>query len=48
MRAEAALRDKFRCSVEPTHGARWAAMWEMARYPDRIARTADLVAAFRP
>lgn len=45
---EAALREKFRRSVAPTHGARWAALWEMARHPDRLPRTAALFDAFRP
>lgn len=45
---EAALRDKFRRCVEPGFGARWAELWEMARHPDRVARGADLIAAFRP
>ncbi|MBL6454513.1 MmgE/PrpD family protein [Belnapia sp. T6] len=45
---ESALRDKFRRSVEPTHGDRWERMWDMARHPDRLASTAELFDAFRP
>lgn len=45
---EAALREKFRRSVEPSHGARWTTLWEMARHPERLASTAALVMAFRP
>ncbi|WP_052214745.1 MmgE/PrpD family protein [Belnapia sp. F-4-1] len=45
---EAALQEKFRRSVEPTHGARWAGMWEMARHPERIGAVAALFDAFRP
>jgi 2-methylcitrate dehydratase PrpD len=43
---ERALQEKFRRSVEPTHGARWEAMWDMARHPDRIPRASDLFSAF--
>jgi hypothetical protein len=45
---ERALQEKFRRSVEPTHGARWEAMWDMARHPDRIPRASDLFSAFEP
>ncbi|SDB18520.1 MmgE/PrpD family protein [Belnapia rosea] len=45
---EAALREKFRRSVEPSHGGRWERMWEMARHPDRLASTTELFDAFRP
>ena len=45
---EAALREKFRRSVEPTHGARWEAMWAMARHPERIGAASALFDAFRP
>ena len=44
---EPALREKFRRSVEPTHGARWDAMWEMARHPDRLPRVSALFEAFK-
>jgi 2-methylcitrate dehydratase PrpD len=45
---EAALREKFRRCVEPGFGARWTELWEMARHPDRVGRTSDMIAAFRP
>jgi len=45
---ETALREKFRRCVEPGFGARWAELWEMARWPDRVGQAADLIAAFRP
>ncbi|CAA9211237.1 MAG: hypothetical protein AVDCRST_MAG27-1225 [uncultured Craurococcus sp.] len=44
---EPALREKFRRSVEPTHGARWDAMWEMARHPDRLPGVSALFEAFK-
>jgi 2-methylcitrate dehydratase PrpD len=44
---ELALREKFRRSVEPTHGARWDALWEMARHPDRLPRVSALYEAFK-
>jgi 2-methylcitrate dehydratase PrpD len=44
---EPALREKFRRSVEPTHGERWDAMWEMARHPDRLPRVSALFEAFK-
>lgn len=45
---EAALRDKFRRCLEPAHGARWDALWAMARNPDALPDAACLFAAFRP
>jgi 2-methylcitrate dehydratase PrpD len=44
---ESALREKFRRSVEPTHGARWEGMWAMARHPDRIPNASTLFEAFQ-
>lgn len=45
---EAALRDKFRRCVEPGFGARWAELWDMARYVDRLSSIGTLFRAFRP
>jgi 2-methylcitrate dehydratase PrpD len=45
---EAALREKFRRSVEPTHGRRWEALWAMARNPDAVAEPGALFRAFAP
>ena len=46
--SESAMRDKFRRSTAPILGERWAALWEMARHPDRLGRTAALIDACRP
>jgi hypothetical protein len=45
---EAALRDKFRRCVEPAFGARWSALWDMARDIQALPRAAELFDAFRP
>ncbi|MFC7693478.1 MmgE/PrpD family protein [Paeniroseomonas aquatica] len=45
---ETAMREKFRRSVVPVLGERWAGLWDMARAPDRLARTAALFDACRP
>ena len=45
---EAAMREKFRRSTAPILGGRWAALWDMARHPDRLGRTAALIDACRP
>jgi 2-methylcitrate dehydratase PrpD len=45
---EGAMREKFRRCVEPSHGAGWARLWDLALGIDGVADTGALFAAFRP
>jgi hypothetical protein len=42
------MREKFRRCVEPSHGAGWARLWDLALGIDGVADTGALFAAFRP